>query len=363
MLGIEKSSNRIFGLDILRVVAIFFVVHGHGAFLLHGTKLEPLSHFLFFYEVDIFFVLTGFLIGSSFIHYGERNGHVDRCKVLRFYGRSALRILPCYYVMLFVNYLFVHYQWIPGNTTAFPLWQFITLTQNVFTPFYDFYWESWCLPIQWWFYIFFPAFLLLLTPKFRIKRVIPFLCVLFVTLPILYRIGVSHHAQDSFWWSVWIRKTVASRMDNVFFGVGAAWISYYFPVQWRKHALAGLLVGVTVLLLISVFPRHIGSFYNNVLVSSIAPVAIALCLPFFSQLKTYRSWIGKVITDTSVLSFAMYLTNLLICQVIVAHFSDKFQQWGSEGYLLYWLLVMGTSYVLHIAIEKPFMKIRARIQK
>jgi len=72
MLGIETEQNRIFGLDFLRAIAIFFVVHGHGAFLLNDT------HFAFFNKtpfpdvVDIFFVLTGFLIGSSFLSYAKK---------------------------------------------------------------------------------------------------------------------------------------------------------------------------------------------------------------------------------------------------------------------------------------------------
>lgn len=39
MLGIETEQNRIFGLDFLRAIAIFLVVHGHGAFLLNDTLL------------------------------------------------------------------------------------------------------------------------------------------------------------------------------------------------------------------------------------------------------------------------------------------------------------------------------------
>ncbi len=363
MIGIERLSDRVFGLDILRVLAIFFVVHGHGAFLLHNTTLEPLSHFLFLYEVDIFFVLTGFLIGTSFIRSAERQGRVDRHKLLRFYGRSALRILPCYYVMLVVNYLFVRLQWIAGNASAFPLWQFATLTQNIFTPFYDFYWESWCLPVQWWFYMLFPLLLFILTPKFNIKKVVPILCLLFAGLSIVYRIVVSDYAQDNFWWGVWIRKTVASRIDNVFMGVAAAWFCIYYPERWGSHTLPNLLMGVAILILISVLPWHTGTFYSNVLVSSIAPVAIVLCLPFFSKIRSCKSWAGKLITDISILSFAMYLTNLLILQVIVAHFSETFQLLGVFGYLFYWVLVLVVSYLLHITIERPFMKIRARIRK
>ena len=121
------------------MAAIFFVVHGHGAWLLRDTVLAPVLKNPFSYEVDIFFILTGFLIGGSFISYAEKHSRVDMAHTWRFYIRTAIRILPCYYAMLLVNYLFVRFQIIPGNTGQTSIWHFITLTQNIFTPFYDFY--------------------------------------------------------------------------------------------------------------------------------------------------------------------------------------------------------------------------------
>ena len=53
-LSVECDANRIFGLDLLRAFAIFFVVHGHGAFLLSDTKLAPLTNNPFRYEVEIY---------------------------------------------------------------------------------------------------------------------------------------------------------------------------------------------------------------------------------------------------------------------------------------------------------------------
>lgn len=40
MLGIPYDSKRNFGLDLLRAVAIFFVVHGHGVHLLASSRLS-----------------------------------------------------------------------------------------------------------------------------------------------------------------------------------------------------------------------------------------------------------------------------------------------------------------------------------
>lgn len=158
MLGIVVSTrNRVFGLDLLRAFAIFCVVHRHGKHLLYGTRLDGLANLPLPHGVDLFFVLSGFLIVLSVIKMTERPD-MGR-DTWRFYGKTALRILPNYYALLLVNLLVVHCGMIDAGAHP-PLYRYITLTQNIATPFKGFYWESWSVPIQWWFYIFFPLFVL-----------------------------------------------------------------------------------------------------------------------------------------------------------------------------------------------------------
>lgn len=47
--------------------------------------------------VDIFFVLSGFLITSLFISEQREAGHIS---ILRFYIRRALRLFPCLWLMV-----------------------------------------------------------------------------------------------------------------------------------------------------------------------------------------------------------------------------------------------------------------------
>ena len=104
MLGIEIDRRRIFGLDLLRAFAILCVIHGHIAFLLNDTSLAFLIRWPMLHGVDMFFVLSGFLIGGAFLKYAESHeGRVGKEKLGRFYARTALRILPCYYVILLVT--------------------------------------------------------------------------------------------------------------------------------------------------------------------------------------------------------------------------------------------------------------------
>ena len=100
MLGIEIDKKRIYGLDFLRAFAIFCVVDGHASHLLSGTKMEFINRIPLPHGVDIFFVISGFLIGLSFLSYSDKHQIVDIKKTLRFYARTALRILPNYYIIM-----------------------------------------------------------------------------------------------------------------------------------------------------------------------------------------------------------------------------------------------------------------------
>lgn len=206
---------------------------------------------------------------------------MDWRKNLHFYARSALRILPNYYFILLIYYLLVHGQIIAGDTHACSIWYFITFTQNLFTPFYNFYWESWTLPVQWWFYLLFPFLLALLTPRIKAKHAVPVICCLFILLSLVYRNCVASHATDQFWWGVWIRNS--------------------------------------------------------------------------------KTFLGGILSHISILSYAMYLVNLMIIQIITTNFADTFSQWGAWGYLVYWVCVLVASYLLYMLVEKPFTSLRNRL--
>ena len=84
---IEIDHNRVFGLDILRALAIMFVVLAHGSFLL-PKKLAFISSLFMFDGVSIFFVLSGFLIGGILIKLIQENG-VKIAVLKNFYNRQV----------------------------------------------------------------------------------------------------------------------------------------------------------------------------------------------------------------------------------------------------------------------------------
>lgn len=359
--GIDLDRKRVFGLDLLRAFAIFCVVHGHGKHYLEDTALGFLAQIPFPHGVDIFFVMSGFLIGKSFISYMEKHdGKVGWPKTLSFYARTALRIVPNYLFILLVYYFLVHFQVINGNTQAFPIWRFATFTQNLFTPFWDFYWESWSLPTQWWFYILFPLILTLSCRFVKPKKSIPIICLVFIAISLIFRIVNSNKVTDSFLWDIWMRRTVASRCDNIYIGVFFAWIRQYYPELWDRHAVKSLIAGIVLLVISILIPSEIGSIYSNVVYLTLCALSVALWFPFFSKIKSYKTKVGAIVSRISILSYAMFLTNLMVVQIIDVN-AQNLISLGSVAYFVYWLIVLLFAYLLYVFVEKPFVKIRENI--
>lgn len=359
--NIDIDRKRVFGLDFLRAFAIFCVVQGHAERILFDTPLDRFTDMPVPHGVDIFFVITGFLIGKSFITHLERHdNHISASKTLTFYIRTALRILPNYLFILIINYILVQFHVIEGDTQAFPLWRFATFTQNLFTPFWGFYWESYSLPVQWWFYICFPLLLTLFSLFAKPRKYLPWLCLVFIAASIAFRLSVSDQVHDRFGWDIWIRKTVASRTDNIYIGVLAAWMMCYYPKQWERHAVASFIIGVALFSATRIIPHTLGTFYYDVMYLTISALAIALWLPILSKWKSYKTRWGGFISRISVLSYSMFLTNLLLLQVL-EHSFPRFASRYAVAYPIYWLLVFVAAYILYVCVEKPFVRLRERI--
>ena len=95
------AAGRIRGMDGLRALAILLVVAGHAAVThrprLDETAVEFLSNLSI--GVDLFFVISGFLITTLLLRERNRTGRID---LRSFYARRALRIFPAYYAYLAV---------------------------------------------------------------------------------------------------------------------------------------------------------------------------------------------------------------------------------------------------------------------
>ena len=122
--------------------------------------------------VELFFVLSGFLIGGIIIKEFQNNTAFGIKQIFHFWKRRWFRTLPNYYLILLLNVIIVYFGIIKEDFLQFN-WKFFFFLQNFAHHFYGFFWESWSLSIEEWFYLLFPIILMLLyllLIKFKINK-------------------------------------------------------------------------------------------------------------------------------------------------------------------------------------------------
>jgi peptidoglycan/LPS O-acetylase OafA/YrhL len=145
-------------LDAVRGIAIILVLIWHYVPRVHETPdLLVDSIRLFWSGVDLFFVLSGFLIGGILLQNVNSKNYFST-----FYIRRASRILPLY-LLIFLAFILVIYLSAESLATTtvrhLPLWSYLTFTQNFLyaarerlnDPWMD---VTWSLAVEEQFYIF-----------------------------------------------------------------------------------------------------------------------------------------------------------------------------------------------------------------
>src|SRR4029078_2592556 len=126
-LGVDprfRNRERQPGLDLLRALAIIVVVIYHAA--LFGFKLPGRVERSVLSGFDLFFVLSGYLIGGQLL--APLAGD-QRIKLGRFFSRRALRIMPSSFVVLAIYFLLPAWREYPEMSQ--PLWKFLLSVQNI----------------------------------------------------------------------------------------------------------------------------------------------------------------------------------------------------------------------------------------
>src|SRR5262245_24641419 len=117
----QDAERRVPGLDLLRGVAIVWVMLFHTRGM--GLPLDSVAAYGWM-GVDLFFVLSGYLIGSQLLKPYLDQG---RTSLGRFYLNRALRILPAYWFVLLLYFSIPVFREAEGIS---PAWHFLTFTQN-----------------------------------------------------------------------------------------------------------------------------------------------------------------------------------------------------------------------------------------
>ena len=325
------SQTRV--LDGFRALSILYVIMFH-AFYLPQPAFVDLPHFIGFVEsmpawlnwvwhgdagVDMFFILSGFLITGLMLREQERDGGV---RVGRFYQHRVLRILPVY---VFAVLLYS----IPDNSNRAYFWANLLFINN-FLPLDKILipW-SWSLSIEVQFYLLFPLLFLGLRGS---RRPLGWLVLLFLgatairylvilQYPQLYQESFFHHSiatpgHRPVLMFEKVYMNLYTRMGPLLLGVLMAWLYYrhFARVEslLRRHiGLASALVVAGIALAVAVtsvavfnpgierseaFNLHYMAWYRNLfslgmaLVLFIALFGVGLPGRLLHSILSWRFW-------------------------------------------------------------------------
>ena len=231
-------SKRIFGLDLMRAVAILMVVFSHLFWIMPNAKgvLPDFMSIAGVMGVEMFFVLSGFLIGRIMYRL-YTSDDFSFSQVYYFWIRRWFRTLPNYYLVLLVNILIVFYIWdeLPDN-----LWRYFFFIHNFSTEMPWFFPESWSLSIEEFSYIIGPLFLyftLFIKTNISKSRMFLLVTLLIILLFLVSKLIYSAHdsIRDMRHWNVNVKGMVIYRIDAIYYGVLAAYISIVKPKLWKLH--------------------------------------------------------------------------------------------------------------------------------
>jgi len=234
--------TRLPGLDLLRAIAVVWVMLFH-SFLVGG--LGPDFKWLERYGwmgVDIFFVLSGFLITKLL---AKELGTYGRLSFGDFYARRAWRILPAFVVVLAIYVAFP--QWREAEGLA-PWWMFATFTFNALVDYgtQQAFSHAWSLCVEEHFYLLFPLIAWVMVRRPSASRVAVVVIGLVLT-GIALRAGVWLR-DDALqpprnWFVEDIYYPTWCRLDGLLAGVVLATLCVYRPEAWaRLQARSTLLM-------------------------------------------------------------------------------------------------------------------------
>lgn len=357
-------DKRVFGLDLMRALAIIFVVMGHESMLEKANTNFPWIPLL--QGVELFFVLSGFLIGGILIKTFNSNDSFGVKAIGEFWVRRWFRTLPNYYLVLVLNIIVVYFGIIKEDFTQFN-WRFFLFLQNFTTPSTGFFWESWSISIEEWFYIFFPiilATIYLLLNRFKINKKLIFFWTIFVFLLIPFLLRFFYASQfevDTFWLWFKILKVVIYRLDGIALGVLAAFIKYYSPEFWHKSRNVSFIAGIIISYIVLYWTWLPSDFSSKVFRILFEDIGCFLLLPKFDSIKKAPVIVTKLFTHISLISYSMYLLNLaLVSEVIRDNFPPQGPYSAWVLYIVYWVAVIVFSTLLYKYFEKPIMDLRDR---
>ena len=307
----HRPANQLPALDGLRAIAVLLVICNHWAFEWVSIAQLPAPGFINFPAfywgwtgVDLFFVLSGFLIGKQL--WGElyRDGSIN---IGRFVLRRGLRIWPLYYATMLALLLL--------NASKAPEWpDWVMLSNYVPTT----YARSWSLSTEEQFYLLMPTLLLVFSKAVR-ARWWP-LCVLGLLALVpaarawtFAQLSTQPLSPERI--SVLMYSAFHLHCEPLLIGLMVAWISFRRPAWLAAPAsprvATRVLLCASALAIAGVGMRAINrEIFAYLALGCVYGAALCVSLADRSWLTTVLRW--PIWYPIARLSFGMYLNHMIL---------------------------------------------------
>jgi peptidoglycan/LPS O-acetylase OafA/YrhL len=380
---LELLDNRYPSLHGLRVLAVVSVVQFHVTIFLTnqpGISIDPAwadASKSVFFGMDLFFVLSGFLIGTILLRSVESHGSQS---LRRFYLRRIFRTFPSYYLVLTVLAVLA-----PMNATQrHNLWMEVAYLSNYARPLVPddlmMPW-GWSLALEEQFYLAVPLLVLLLY-KLRSDRArLAALGVLWVA-PLCVRLAVA--LRHPGWSDADLANALYCRTHTRFDTLIAGIVIAYVQNRWREP-VADALQRPAVRAAFALPPlaclwnlTHVRAFGDGALplvrVFSWGTLTTIMYFGWVMLLLNGGSgWIRRALSlpifrSVATLGYGVYLLHFPIWGILGPTVFALGAANGRPTWILWplgvGLLMAGSlaaAYVLHILVEKPFLRLRDRL--
>ena len=375
----SQGRQYVASLTGLRGIAALFVFVFHYGHFNPGIRLDlsvPLIgkvlQFPFgfgFAGVDLFFVLSGFLLALPFAR-ATLSGSAHQ-PLTQYYKRRLLRVFPAYYaqlaIILIVGAWFITFKPLDGISLLAHLFMFFNIGWNPVHPIVGLWWT---LPVELSFYLLLPF----IAPYMRPGRWI-FVLLTGIVLSVLYRQWCADYFASAPSGAVFLAAShLPGVLPEFLLGASAAllvqWLEFRSikrPPVWLPDAL--FLTGVVLawVWFWAIMLPNGGVFWSGHWSMMIAPVAVGLPLSLIVLSLYLGSRIGRLLFANplvyflGLISYSLYLWHFVVLQQAGTVFGETYSALhGLPKFLFSALLVVLVSTASYYLFERPFFKLSAR---
>lgn len=295
--------------------------------------------------MDLFFVLSGYLIGGLWWREHSRTGRVE---AVHFVLRRAFRTIPPYLAMLVISWSAVH----ATRNEPFDL-SYVFMIQNYRLEI-PFFLVSWSLCIEEHFYLCLPIVLGIIKKSNKPL----FWMFALAGLPLAFRCVVWIINPDvalepfGFW-----RTATHFRFEGLVLGVAGGWILRYRP--GRLGRLRGWLPTLLVMSCAIVISfRWLPP--NTLYVFGYTAIAVAfmLIVGILTESEVVGGAGSRAVRTIALATYSIYLVHALAIHVAVAGAG----QFGVKNMLIIWifmlLLIAAATLAFYLSVERPSIRLR-----